>query len=228
LEDEGEDFLYHANTVRTSATFLRQGALLSRGTIEDSNLDQTEQDSDSLDKDVGLWYDIFLDTGDISTALGERNKYGPVKFKISKNILKTDKCSCVWVTRLNPIHWGSSNELKDQFIKNEYLDSNSLSGSYFWERALVLRHCGGRLPFEDYLEKIIIDDPVRPVFPTEDSEDKSREYFASAYALILNAVRVGKASGKLQNHIDGRYDRKSAKQWYADESNEDLRKWFFG
>ena len=43
--EKGIHFLFHANTVSTSRTFIEQGGLLSRGAIEQNGLMQTVQSS---------------------------------------------------------------------------------------------------------------------------------------------------------------------------------------
>lgn len=232
LEEEEVEYLYHANTVRTAATFLRRGALLSRGTVEGLGLDQTDQKSDDKDKNFGLWYDLFLDTGDISEVLSKRNKYGPVKFKIDTSILKGDRCSFVWVTKKNPIHWKSGDDLGDRFITQDYLDENPLSKSCFWERALVLRHCGGRLPFGEHLKEVIIDDPYKPL--TSESEDEEeakqgkRESFVSAVSVLRNAQRGAFKKGYISKSQRVKFSRKKAMSWYVGVKRGKLQKWFAG
>lgn len=54
------NYLYHSNTVETSITFLRHGGLLSRGAVEKNGLNQTPQRSDEIDKQLGIYNDIFL------------------------------------------------------------------------------------------------------------------------------------------------------------------------
>ena len=46
LKEKKVDFLYHANTVLTSLTFIRERALLSRGYVAENNFEQTDQKSD--------------------------------------------------------------------------------------------------------------------------------------------------------------------------------------
>lgn len=50
LKNKGISHLYHANTVKTSCTFLRNGGLLSRGAVEKLKLEQSPQSSDEIDK----------------------------------------------------------------------------------------------------------------------------------------------------------------------------------
>lgn len=59
------EYLYHANTVLTSLTFIQQKALLSRNFIEREQLIQTEQKSDQEDKKYNVWDDVFLDGLDL-------------------------------------------------------------------------------------------------------------------------------------------------------------------
>ena len=54
LVAKGVDHFTHVNTVKTSCSFLRSGKLLSRGTIDELGLPQTDQQSDSIDQEHGL------------------------------------------------------------------------------------------------------------------------------------------------------------------------------
>ena len=90
LKKIGAKQLHHANTVRTSCTFLEHGALLSRGFVEDKGLKQTSQYTDALDKKYKIWHRVFLDHVDIHARGGRRkgfNQYGPVLFVFDLGIL---------------------------------------------------------------------------------------------------------------------------------------------
>jgi hypothetical protein len=80
LDRKGNGYLYHANTIRTSCTFLANGGLLSRGAVEARGLQQTPQRSDGDDRRYGVWDDIWLDGVDIHAQARRENVYGPVLF----------------------------------------------------------------------------------------------------------------------------------------------------
>lgn len=105
LRKHGVAYLFHANTVRTSCTFLTQCQLMSRGAVEAAGFPQTPQDSDALDKRFGIWFDIFLDSVDIHHRARRRNLYGPVLFAFDVETLAGPEIDKVWVSRRNPIHW---------------------------------------------------------------------------------------------------------------------------
>jgi hypothetical protein len=60
LESNNVTKLHHANSVVTSCQFIKQRALLSRGTVETMKLNQTDQYSDEDDKRYSLWFDVFV------------------------------------------------------------------------------------------------------------------------------------------------------------------------
>ena len=65
LTESGVERVYLANSVITSCQFLRNKALLSRGTVERLKLTQTTQYSDGIDKRHSIWFDVFADAVDI-------------------------------------------------------------------------------------------------------------------------------------------------------------------
>src|ERR1700681_807811 len=90
LKKAGATHLHHANSVITSCTFLQQGGLLSRGSIEDRGFKQSQQPSDELDKKYDLWRRIFLPHIDIHDRVGQEkgpNAYGPVLFALELDVL---------------------------------------------------------------------------------------------------------------------------------------------
>lgn len=81
LTQKGIRNLHHANSVKTACSFLKSGKLLSRGNLIDLGLSQTNQYTDALDKEHGLWHDVFVDTVNIHDQARRRNLYGPVLFE---------------------------------------------------------------------------------------------------------------------------------------------------
>ena len=80
-------FLYHANSVATAITFIKQGGLLSRGAVESKGLYQTPQSSDAIDQVFNVWNDIFLDTIDLHGYFPRQNLYGPISFQFPIDFL---------------------------------------------------------------------------------------------------------------------------------------------
>lgn len=78
LKEKEVPYLYHANTVASSLTFIQNRALLSRGFVERKGLFQTPQKSDTGDKEFDVWEHIFFDGADLHLKYKRCNHYGPV------------------------------------------------------------------------------------------------------------------------------------------------------
>jgi hypothetical protein len=170
-------YLYHANSAPTSGSFVRANALLARGVMEERKNLQTPQYTDALDKHLGVYFDVFLDSVDIHERSRRPNQYGPVLFKFAVAGLATMNLPPLWVTKTNPASWtdqtphnerwfGSLEELKGGFVKGRF------------EQMIVLRHQGGVLPF-DALVEIVVDNPGM----------KNVDYFLIAASPIWMAQR---------------------------------------
>ncbi|WNR45103.1 hypothetical protein [Paenibacillus roseipurpureus] len=155
LRDKGITHLYHANTVATACTFLRQGGLLSRGAVEARGLYQTPQNSDDIDKKFNVWNDIFFDSIDLHTFFSRQNHYGPVLFKFNIDVLSYDQLPPIWVTKDNPTRWKKGEN--NYFLTIEDFESEYSLGKY--REMITLRNTTEVLPFIPYLEEIILDDP---------------------------------------------------------------------
>lgn len=162
LAAKGVTHLHHANSVVTSCQFLRRKALLSRGTVADLDLKQTDQYSDDADKRYSLWYDVFTDGVDIHHRASRINKYGPVLFVLSiEKLSQHVSPGRVWVTKRNPTKWKGVPQKDRWFQSKKDLEDNYTYGTF--DQMVVFRHCGGSLPIQHCLEKIILDDPDRKV-----------------------------------------------------------------
>lgn len=119
--EEGEVYLYHANSVITSLGFITSRKLFSRKYGEDTGLLQTYQKSDEGDKQKDIFNDIFFDNSDI----GEENicYYGPITFVFrAQEILHSERE--IKITRYNPIenlkeplYFSSLSEIEEQRLK---------------------------------------------------------------------------------------------------------------
>lgn len=152
--------IYHANTVTTSCTFLQLGGLASRGLGVDLELPQTPQSSDEIDRECGIWYDVFTDTVDIHERARRPNEYGPVLFKLPVDILNSlPEHSEVLITKCNPIYWHNISPDKWFFESIEDLERGLIKGEF--AQMIVIRTPKGILPFPKGQVSIIIDDPQR-------------------------------------------------------------------
>lgn len=157
LDDKGVRTLHHANSVITACQFLRSRSLMSRGTVERLGVRQTEQSSDQLDKRYGIWFDVFVDSVDIHARARRSNVYGPVLFEFDSRIIEKTYTGRIWVTKLNPTKWADRSEGQRWFQDKNDLETNFVRGEF--DQMVVLRHCGGELPFKSYLNRIVLDDP---------------------------------------------------------------------
>lgn len=180
LSEQGIKHLYHANTVTTACTFLLNGGLLSRGAVESRGLKQTSQSSDPIDVNFNVWNDIFLDSVDLHGLFPRQNYYGPVLFKYSLEILKYPNLPDVFITKDNPIRWDISMDDEEKYFQSiDELENNYKKGSY--EEMITLRNTFEILPFENYLEEVILDNPAVLVNDTSMFK-KARKAIDSAVA----------------------------------------------
>lgn len=185
LSERGVKDIYHANSLITACQFLRQGSLMSRGTVERKGLFQTKQKSDAIDQKHGIWFDVFVDSVDIHDRAKRANAYGPVLFVLGAKIVECAYTGRVWVTKLNPTKWAGKSRAERWFSSGEDLKSNFVRGRF--DQAIVFRHCGGELPFKDYLKEIILDDPQ--------IETKRDE--VDYYSMAFGALRLSMTEGRL-------------------------------
>jgi hypothetical protein len=156
--EQGINYLYHANTVTTACTFLSNGGLLSRGTVERLGLPQTPQMSDSLDKEYGVWNDIFLDSNDLHEKFKRQNHYGPVLFKFKIGVLDYVDLPPLWITKDNPTRWSFGQTEQDRYFQSfDELVRFYVYGAY--REMITLRFTNNKLPFDPYLEEVIVDNP---------------------------------------------------------------------
>ncbi|MBK9672793.1 MAG: hypothetical protein IPP56_14685 [Bacteroidetes bacterium] len=153
--------LYHANSVRTSKTFLQQGGLLSRKYVEDNKLVQTIQKSDDKDKIFNIWDDIFLDAINISRYFTQYNVYGPILFAFRLDLLKNKEVKTVRITKRNPLYWREGEGNVERYFqtvedfKSKFKSGNKLNdGGYH----ITFTTLNGFLSFK-HLEAIQIDNP---------------------------------------------------------------------
>lgn len=188
LRNKDVKHLHHANTVRTSCTFLRDGRLLARGVVEDRGLPQTPQKSDAKDKKYGVWCDVFLDGVDIHERAAWRCEYGPVLFVFDIEVLGT--LTSVWVTKTNPIRWKDGQSQSDRY----FASVTELEESYQYGdfgKSIVLRNTAGMLGMKSFLEKILLDNPNRTDRANVDSFSQAMGALrASAQAGPLNRVAI--------------------------------------
>lgn len=163
LKSNNINYLYHANTVATSCTFINKGGLLSRGVVEKLGLFQTPQDSDEKDKEVMVWNDIFLDAFDLHIKYKKPNKYGPVCFVLKIELLLDENLPNVCITKSNPWYWESTSRDNTNYFSSvkEYQDifDESYSNNTIQQKMITICDTSYVLSFNNYLVQIILDNP---------------------------------------------------------------------
>lgn len=159
LKEKEVEHFHHANTAKTSVTFIKEDALLSRKYIESNNLTQTEQYTDEKDKELQIWDFVFLDGTDLHKKFNRRNNYGPILFHISLDILLDENFKKIKVTKSNPANWKPSNpQFYDSIneIKKDYL-----VGDRFQDGGIMFlfEKPEKKILLSKYCTKIIVDNP---------------------------------------------------------------------
>jgi len=160
--------LYHANTVRTSITYFEQNGLLSRGAVENGGLTQTYQSSDSVDKILNVWNDVFIDTTDLHSYFGRQNYYGPVLFELNIDLLLNEDYE-IWITKNNPIYWNvDTTDENRYFVSVEELREKW--GDYDRQKKMITIRNNSTPILFDHVRRVVVDDP-RVTIPTNNEEE---------------------------------------------------------
>jgi hypothetical protein len=196
LKQAGATHLYHANSVVTSCTFLQQGGLLSRGSIEDRGLKQSQQVSDELDKKYDLWRRIFLPHADIHDRTGQEkgpNPYGPALFALALDVLlQLPAGTEIRVTRKSPAYWYDNEPESGRWFQSaEELAQNIAPGDL--DKMLSIQTPSGKLSFPGQQARIILDDPQRQLPSGKD-----------AYAHAASQLQAAAAAGHIEVSIERR------------------------
>jgi hypothetical protein len=184
LKDKGVASIYHANSVVTSCNFLRNRCLMSHGAVDKLGLAQMSRISGQAEKSYGVWDDVFTDSVDIHKLEGGVNSQGPVLFELDIEIIRNTYTGKVWVTKSNPREW----EAETKHERRWFISANDLD-HYFTlgnsDHMPVFRHCGGKLPLQNHLKRIILDDPKLTI------DDRQIDCFSMAYGAIALAMSEG-------------------------------------
>lgn len=176
LIQKGVTELFHVNSVITSLTFIDNGGLLSRKTVEDHNLTQTAQNSDDIDKKFKIYNDIFFDSVDIHKRARDVNNYGAITFVYSIDVLDELENYNICITKANPSNWDKDITYEERYFSD--FDSLLL---YFHKgdfgMHITVRNISEALSFQQ-LKKIIIDYPGKCM----------EKYFSPAYDAIRDSL----------------------------------------
>ncbi|RXT69847.1 hypothetical protein B1F71_04455 [Pseudomonas syringae] len=162
---KGISNIYHANSLATSISFLKLNSLASRKHVASSGLAQTAQYTDSSDKELNVWDDIFLDTVDIHKRASNRNNYGPILFIFNISIILS--ATGALITKTNPSKWNTSKKNEDRYFTNaKELEAGWDIGNF--DQMITLQTTNGTIPLDENFLSILIDDPVAGEFPSKD------------------------------------------------------------
>ena len=162
LKNKNIEFLHHVNTFQTSKTFIENSSLLSRQYVEDNNLNQTTQDSDSIDKKYEIFDDIFLDGLDLHKHFNRNSPYGPIMFKIDLKILTLPDFSKIYITKDNPTNWHKKPNWDERYYKdikvfeNEYRNSGKVKDGQIM---FTFKNTPNMTKLNKFCKEIIVDNP---------------------------------------------------------------------
>lgn len=163
LESKKIKQFFHANTVRTSCTFIEQKGIISRGCVERKGLVQTTQPSDQIDKKYNVWNDIFLDVVDLHGYFPRQNLYGPVCFVLDSKLLLDPELPNLCITKDNPIYWNDDMLEEDKYYNSvdEYriCFDDILKNHTLHSQMFTIHDTQKRIPLKKYLINIILDNP---------------------------------------------------------------------
>lgn len=184
LKDKGVSSIRHANSVENSAFFLRNRCLMSRETIEKLSSQTTFSKAQHSGTNYSVWNDIFADSVDIHEQTNSVHNHGPVLFELDIEIIKNTYTGKVWVTKSNPMKWDANTHQERKWFVSAYdLEDNFACGSS--EHMIVFRHCAGKLPILDHLNRVILDDPKLQ------TDRYQIDYFSMAFGALALAMKQG-------------------------------------
>ncbi len=165
-------FLYHANSVETSISYLRYGSVFSREKCVEYKFPQSSQWSDKLDQKYGIWNDIFINFSDLHQNFKKPNSYGPILFCFNINrlfdyLLKNG--SNLGITKINPNRWEEQHQDVDKWLSNFegvfINDKQHKDKKYTFGWSDIVVSCeNGSLPLS-VVDRIIIDEhPTNVLF----------------------------------------------------------------
>jgi hypothetical protein len=186
LKDKGIEYLFHANTVTTSMTFIQSGALLSRSHVESNQLYQTDQKSDIEDKTYNVWDDVFIDGLDLHEKYKRANHYGPVLFVLKLDMLLSPSVPRVLITKNNPMYWKPGQTWDDRYYSNiddfkkDYLGGEKLDSRMMF----TFRGMGNSIKFNKFLDHIVFDNPEIIVMVKKESIEVGKTVHNKLEALL--------------------------------------------
>lgn len=172
-QKKGISHFFHANSLATSISLLKLNSLASREHVENFGLAQTGQYTDDLDKSLGVWNDVFLDTVDIHRRASRRNNYGPILFVFDSKVILS--ASAARVTKTNPSKWQINTPVEQRYFTSiAELDTDWHAGNF--DQMITLQTPNGAIPLDGNFLSVIIDDPAT-------GDTHSKDYIAAEEAI---------------------------------------------
>lgn len=212
--------LFHANTVLTSISFLKNKGLCSRQYIDQlPDSYQTRQYSDAGDKRFGIYNDIFFDSVDIHCRAHQCNQYGPVTFIYSLDLLSSPELNNkVRITKDNPIRWNSKMNLEDRYLVNlSELQNGFCKGAF---KQHITLHDVQKISFQ-YLKSIQLD-PLPEMYHNifEDAYHNLQDAVAQAGVLMDVSIRKCDSQCQCQNQYLRMNESEIIKKYSCEVDND--------
>jgi hypothetical protein len=184
LKAKGVSSILHANNVENSCLFLKNRCLMSLESIEKLSSNITIPNSNRNTISYSILNDIFADTVDIHEHANSAHNHGPVLFELDLEIIKNTYTGKIWITKSNPMTWNANtHQERKWFVSANDLEDHFSSASF--NHMIAFRHCGGKLPIQGYLKRIILDDPKLHM------DRYQIDYFSMAFGALTLAMKQG-------------------------------------
>ncbi|MET0066651.1 MAG: hypothetical protein ABW076_09955 [Candidatus Thiodiazotropha sp.] len=183
LTAKGVTHIYYANNVSTACRLLRHRCLMSQVNIDRLGVTSMTSARTSTGEHYTRWNDVFTETVDTHGQCGI-NPAGPVVFELDIEIIRNTYTGKVWVTRSNPAEWGPHTHQERKWFSSA-LDLEHYFSPSSPDHMAVFRHCGGKLPIQGYLKRILLDDPQLEI------RSRGLDCFSLAYGGLQLAMTDG-------------------------------------
>jgi hypothetical protein len=181
---KGVTHIYYTNSVSTACRLLRHRCLMSQVNIDRLGINPSSTRLDATAEHYTRWNDVFTETVDLHRHSGSINPAGPVVFELDIEIIRNTYTGKVWVTRSNPAEWGPQTHQERKWF------SSAIELEHYFAPAspdhlAVFRHCGGKLPIQGYLKRILLDDPGLEI----------RAQGIDCYSMAYGALKLAMSDG---------------------------------
>ncbi len=184
LVAKGVTHIYYGNNVSTACRLLRHRCLMSQVNIERLGINSSSPGMDTAAEHYTRWNDVFTETVDYHHHSGGTHPAGPVVFELDLEIIRNTYTGKVWVTRSNPSDWGPQTHQERKWFSSA-IDLEHYFSPTSPDHMAVFRHCGGKLPIQGYLSRILLDDPGLEI----------RSQGIDCYSMAYGALKLAMSDG---------------------------------